>query len=496
MKSTKQFFVVAFSFIICLIASVVVSQTANAVDQTSAKPDGTIEWEGTPYVSDYTKGVQMKATTGMIIDVSKWQGNIDWAKVAKSTDLAVIRVQYGSSVEDYMHKTYEKGAKANGIPYGVYSYMLASSSANARVEARNLYNRASSDAKFYVIDVEEMTSKSGESMRTIVNAYVDELRKHTDKQIGLYVAHHLYTKLNLDTKKADFMWIPRYGSAAPSYKYDLWQYTDRAKVNGIAGTVDANKLAGGKKVSDFLKTSPLAYHKTTSTVTKTSNVSTIYHTSNPKKVVLKKQIGEYRDKAFDVKVRNLKKGKIVDVSSIATLSNGVTRLKLKNGHYITANKAYVLKVRGDIDTYITDVPERVLLRRDQSIYDSKDFTKQHEVRQYKKNTTFKIKSIVYAANGTPFLKTTSGKYLSARKDTTRAVPLDIKKYYYVNPKKVTVAQDLNVFSTTAFKQDEKVRIIRVGETIAIQGISYTEKGVPRLKIGKNQYITAYKPRYK
>ena len=492
MKSTKQFFVVAFSIIICLVASIVMTQTARAVDDTSAKPDGTIEWEGTPYVSDYTKGVQTKASTGMIIDVSKWQGNINWAKVAKSTDLAVIRVQYGSTVEDYMHKTYESGAKANGIPYGVYSYMLASSSANARVEARNLYNRASSSAKFYVIDVEEMTSKSGESMRTIVNAYVDELRKHTNKQIGLYVAHHLYASLNLDTKKADFVWIPRYGSVPPSYKYDLWQYTDRAKIDGINGTVDANKLASGKKVSDFLKTSPLAYGNT---VTKTSNTSKKYYTSNPKKVVVKTKIGEYSDKYFNTKVRNLKKNTIVDVASIETLTNGVTRLKLENGHYISANKDNVLKVRSDIENYITDVPERALLRRYQIIYDSKNFTKKHEVRKYKKNTTFHIQSIVYTSSGTPRLKTTSGNYLSARKDITRAVPLNIKDYYYINPKTLTVAQDLNVFSSVDFKAEQKMYIVRVGETLQIEGVRYTDKGIPRLKIGEGQYITAYKKRF-
>lgn len=468
------------------------SQTASAVDETSAKPDGKIEWEDTPYVSDYTTGVHTKASTGMIIDVSKWQGNINWAKVAKSTDLAIIRVQYGSSVEDYMHKTYESGAKANGIPYGVYSYMLASSSANARVEARNLYNRASSGAKFYVIDIEEKTSTSGESMRTIVNAYVDELRKHTDKQIGLYVANHLYTSFNLDTKKADFVWIPRYGSVPPAYKYDLWQYTDRAKIDGISGTVDANKLASGKKVSDFLKTSSLAYSHT---VTKTSNSTKKYYTSNPKKVVVKKTIGEYSDKAFNTKVRNLKKNTIVKVASIETLTNGVTRLKLENGHYISANKDSVLKVRSDIENYITNVPERVLLRRYQIIYDSKNFTTKHEIRKYNKNTTFRIKSIVYTSSGTPRLKTTSGNYLSARKDITRVVPENIKDYYYVNPKTVTVAQDLNVFSSVEFKDEQKVRIVRVGETLQVQGIRYTKKGEPRLKIGEDQYISAYKKRF-
>ncbi len=491
LKSTKQFFVVAFSFVLCFIVASSAQLTASAIDEQSGKPDGTIQWEGQPYVTDYTSGVQTKATTGKIIDVSKWQGNINWAKVAKSTDLAIIRVQYGSAVQDYMHKTYEKGATANGVPYGVYSYMQASSSANARIEARNLINRASNNAKFYVIDVEEITSKSGESMRTIVNAYVDELRKHTDKQIGLYIAHHIYSKLNLDTKKADFVWIPRYGSTKPAYRYDLWQYTDRAVVSGISGPVDANKLAPGKKVNDFLKKSPLAKD---SGITQTTNNR--YYSINPRKVVLKQNVGEYRDTAFKSKVRILKKNTIVAIDDVQILSNGVPRLRLENGNYITANRANVLKVRSDIENYITDVPDRVLLRRYQMIYDSKDFTKQHEVRKYNKNTTFEVASIVYTANGTPRLKTPSGNYLSARKDITRAVPADIKKYYYVSPKQVTVAQDLNVFSTVDFKADEKLRIVRAGESLPIEGIRYTDNGVPRLKIADGQYISAYKARFK
>lgn len=490
MKNIIRFFVVAFSFILCFIVVSELQLTASAVDEQSGKPDGKVQWEETPYVTDYTKGVQTKAATGMIIDVSKWQGNINWAKVAKSTDLAIIRVQYGSSVEDYMHKTYEIGAKASGVPYGVYSYMQASSSANARIEARNLINRASSSAKFYVIDVEEMTNTSGESPRTIVNAYVSELRKHTDKQIGLYIAHHMYNKLNLETKKADFAWIPRYGSVKPAYSYDLWQYTDRAIINGINGPVDANKLAAGKKVSDLLKKSPLA---TNSPVTQASN--SLYYSTNPRKVVLKENVGEYRDAAFKTKIRTLKKNKIVKIAGVKTLANGTTRLKLENGHYITANRKNVLKVRSDINEYITNVPDRVLLRRYQIVYNSKDFTKKHEIRKYNKNTTFEIASIVYTASGTPRLKTASGNYLSARKDITRAVLTNIKDYYYINPKQVKVAQDLNVFSTVNFKANEKLRIVRAGKKLTIQGVRYTKDGAPRLEVGKNQYITAYKARF-
>ncbi len=58
-----------------------------------------------------------------------------------------------------------------------------------------------------------------------------------------------------------------------------------------------------------------------------------------------------------------------------------------------------------------------------------------------------------------------------------------------------VAQDLNVFSTVNFKANEKLRIVRAGKKLTIQGVRYTKDGVPRLEVGKNQYITAYKARF-
>ena len=58
-----------------------------------------------------------------------------------------------------------------------------------------------------------------------------------------------------------------------------------------------------------------------------------------------------------------------------------------------------------------------------------------------------------------------------------------------------MAQDLNVFSSVAFKAEQKMYIVRVGETLQIEGVRYTDKGIPRLKIGEGQYITAYKKRF-
>lgn len=549
-----------------MLTSVALPTAANAETLSPAKPDSTVEWEGTPYVTDTTK-LRTMANGDTIIDVSKWQGSIDWSKAAKTVDFAVIRTQYGSSVEDYMHSTYEKQAKANGVPFGVYSYSLAISSSDARQEARDFYNRADKSAEMYVIDVEELTGKSGESMRTIINAYVDELRKYTDKKVGLYIAHHLYTKLNLDTTKADFVWIPRYGAAAPSYSYDLWQYTDKGIVSGINGYVDMNRLHPSNTLKDISGQSTL--------VTQAGNTDvdlSDYFTSNPKHVMLQKDASVYKTTAFtdSAKIRTLDKGTVVDVQAIVYAKNGTPRLQigtnkyisankkymkkitasyenfyyqnpdkvllnknvsvydsttfnddtkvatllkgdtadivgveltdggtprlqLDNGYYISANRAYVQKVRSDIENYITDVPERVLTTKDLTLYS--DLACKKVYKSYGIDRTFVIDHIEYTEAGTPRLVTDTGKYLTALKSYVRAVPLDVKKYYYTTdvPETVTTAKAISSFADADLTT--KVAALPIGTTLSIAGIEFSEDGVPRFKTTDGLYVSAYKTKF-
>lgn len=200
---------------------------------------------------------------GKIVDISHHQGNINWPKFAKAVGLVIIRTQDGSRVEDTMHVYNEAQAIKNGVPFGVYAFNRSLSTADARIEAKDFYKRANKNAKFYVIDVETVSSAksnggSGESMRSVIKAYVAQLRQLTKKKIGLYVANHLYDQLKLDISDFDFVWIPRYGPNAPTHKCDIWQYTETGKVDGVAGTVDLNKLIGKKKLKWYVgeKTKP------------------------------------------------------------------------------------------------------------------------------------------------------------------------------------------------------------------------------------------------
>lgn len=191
-----------------------------------------------------------------IVDISKWQPEVNYKVFATEADLAILRVQDGSTIKDMVYQTHAAGCEQYKVPYGVYAFTRFISVEDAKVEARDFYSRATANGRkplFFVADVEVKTM---DDMRAGTNAFIAELRRLGAKKVGIYVAHHLYNSFNLDYSKADFVWIPRYASDGvsvikPNYPCDLHQYTDKGKIAGIAGNVDLNRLTGTKPLSWF-----------------------------------------------------------------------------------------------------------------------------------------------------------------------------------------------------------------------------------------------------
>jgi GH25 family lysozyme M1 (1,4-beta-N-acetylmuramidase) len=111
---------------------------------------------------------------------------------------------------------------------------------------------------FYVYDVEETCLTDA-----VINAWAEQMRKYGAKKLGVYIAHHFYTKYKANVPLFDFVWIPRYGKNtgvydpkfAPAYPCDLHQFTEVGKVPGLADrTVDINRLTGTKPLEWFLTT--------------------------------------------------------------------------------------------------------------------------------------------------------------------------------------------------------------------------------------------------
>ena len=196
---------------------------------------------------------------GKIIDISKWQGKIDFKKLKNEVSLVITRASCGSD-KDIKLNEYAKEMIKYNIPFGVYCYSYASTAGKAKEEVNKMIEYSSKyKPLFYVMDAEE-----AKITNLAIKTFAEELRAKNIKKIGCYVAHNHYNDYNYASVKDlfDFTWIPRYGKnngtieggTKPAFDCDLWQYTSTGKIAGIKGNVDMNiTMKKDKNIKWFLK---------------------------------------------------------------------------------------------------------------------------------------------------------------------------------------------------------------------------------------------------
>lgn len=191
------------------------------------------------------------ATTG--IDVSKWQGTIDWEAVAAAgIDFAIIRVGYrgystGVLVEDSYFEQNIKGAAAAGIKVGVYFFSQAITQAEAVEEASMVISLISGYSLTYpvFIDTEESGGRADSLTKTqrtaIVLAFLKTIT-NSGYSAGVYASKSWYTdNLNASLLSSYTIWVAQYNSELTyTGKYDIWQYSKTGTVDGISTDVDLN----------------------------------------------------------------------------------------------------------------------------------------------------------------------------------------------------------------------------------------------------------------
>ena len=90
----------------------------------------------------------------MILDISHYQGSIDWDKLSPELDFVILRATVGMA-KDNRYIEYSDNCIARGIPFGVYHYLKASDEKTAVEEAAFFYETASPQRPlFYVMDTE------------------------------------------------------------------------------------------------------------------------------------------------------------------------------------------------------------------------------------------------------------------------------------------------------------------------------------------------------
>lgn len=180
------------------------------------------------------------------IDVSQWQGSIDFQQVADAGIRAVyIRSSLGGGyVDPYFEQNYQ-GAKAAGLKVGFYHYVTASTASQARYQAQFFVNTV--QGKEYdcrlAMDFESLAGLTEAEAEQIGLAFIQEVQQASAEEPVIYS----------DTSNAQTMfggalteyplWAAEYGVSSPSsaVNWDCWagwQYTDEGQVSGISGDVD------------------------------------------------------------------------------------------------------------------------------------------------------------------------------------------------------------------------------------------------------------------
>lgn len=188
------------------------------------------------------------------IDVSKYQGNIDWAKVKKSgVEFAMIRVGFRGYedgkiyIDEYFEKNI-KGAINNDIQVGIYFYSSAKNEKEAKEEAKWVVNKInpykeyiSYPVAFDLEDFNKYRLKGINNTKLSKNAeaflkYIEE-NNYTPMIYSCNLPlKHIWSKKIKEKYK---IWLAQYDNNI-DLKYDMIQYTSKGKIDGIKGNVDLN----------------------------------------------------------------------------------------------------------------------------------------------------------------------------------------------------------------------------------------------------------------
>lgn len=217
---------------------------------------------------DYQNNLFVQQAKG-VIDVSEWQGDIDWAKAkADGVEGAIIRLGYGEGNNaDKKAQRNISECKRLGIPFGIYWYSYADTPSIAKEEGADVVAKLKqfgvnpSDLAYPVYyDLEKWTWEGHQPptdpnvYNNIVNNWYSALQSAGYKNLGVYsYTSYLQGPLKHADIYAKTTWVAQYGARMGFDSFPTnsrgWQYTSSGKVDGISGNVDG--ISGNVDMNAF-----------------------------------------------------------------------------------------------------------------------------------------------------------------------------------------------------------------------------------------------------
>ena len=226
-------------------------------------------YNGTKAFFNYRNNLFVQQAKG-VIDVSSWQGDVDWAKAkADGVEGAIIRLGYGwGNYADAKAQRNINECKRLGIPFGIYWYSYAYDANCARAEGNDVAAKlrqmgvSPNDLKYPVYYDLEKWTWAGHTPPTNPNVYsgmadawYGALQSAGYKNLGVYsYTSYLQGPLNNSSIYAKTRWVAQYGAQMGYNAFGTndrgWQYTSSGRINGISGSVDMNAFGSKNYAQD------------------------------------------------------------------------------------------------------------------------------------------------------------------------------------------------------------------------------------------------------
>lgn len=185
------------------------------------------------------------------IDVSKHQGKIDWQKVkAAGVEFAMIRAGYGmyANQEDTFFRANMIGARAAGIPVGVYWYSYAADLSEALREAETCLQIIQPYKEQILLPVaydwedKSQGAMTADTTAACCKAFLDRMQAAGYRPMLYSFSSWLQSRLQDARLDGIPRWVAHYGVEKPvcSKPYVMWQHSSKGRVDGINGSVDLN----------------------------------------------------------------------------------------------------------------------------------------------------------------------------------------------------------------------------------------------------------------
>lgn len=183
------------------------------------------------------------------IDVSYANGNLDWSKLKGKIDFAILRCGFGGDYteqDDAQFFNNVKGCEENAIPYGVYLYSYATDVTKAKSEAAHalrLIKGLNFDLPVFLDLEEPRISDLGKTRVLEIAKTFCNIIEQAGYTYGTYANKNWFDNYLTDAwYDGKIKWLAQYNNTVTyTGRYDIWQYTSSATIDGLNGKFDFNR---------------------------------------------------------------------------------------------------------------------------------------------------------------------------------------------------------------------------------------------------------------